>query len=101
MKVLTTLVGVVLLVFGVCLIPYGIYYALVHMFIGGIVDIINQIKAETTDAVIVAWGIAKILLAQATAVISIWGGFIIAAFGGSLCSGDEYHGDYRIRRHKR
>ncbi len=101
MKILTTLVGIVLLVFGVCLIPYGIYYAIVHMLVGGIVDIINQIKAETTSAPVVAWGIAKILLANATAVVSIWAGFIIAAFGAALCSGDECHGQYQIRRHRR
>lgn len=99
MKILTTLIGAILILVGICLIPYGIYYAIVYMLVGGIVDIINQIKAETTSAPIVAWGIAKVLLAQATAVVSIWGGVIITLFGGALCSGEtpSYKG-LRIKR---
>jgi hypothetical protein len=44
-------------------IALGIYVGLWVCFIGGIVDIINQVKATDTDALTVAWGIAKIVLA--------------------------------------
>lgn len=57
---MNTFYGVILIIFGVCL---GLYAGIWWAFVGGIVDIINEIKADETEAVTVAIGIVKILFA--------------------------------------
>jgi len=53
-------VGSVMIVAGVAL---GLYVGLWVCFVGGIVDVIEQIRAEHLEALVVAWGVAKILFA--------------------------------------
>ena len=55
------LIGVLI---GVALIAAGLYLGLYVMLIGGIIDIINQFKAPTVDAMVVAFAIAKIVLCK-------------------------------------
>ncbi len=52
--------GIVLMVLGAIL---GLYVGLWVCFIGGIVDVIDQIRAENLEAMVVAWGIAKVIFA--------------------------------------
>jgi hypothetical protein len=56
MKVL----GVLLVLAG---IGIGLYFGLWWAFIGGIIQVIEQIRAEHLDASIVAFGIAKVIFA--------------------------------------
>jgi hypothetical protein len=53
-----TLVGILLMFAGLAL---GVYVGIWVCFVGGIVDIINQIKAPDMSASIIAWGVVKIL----------------------------------------
>lgn len=56
MKVL----GVLLIIIGVCL---GLYVGVWLMFIGGIVDVIEQVRADTLETMAVAFGVVKIFFA--------------------------------------
>jgi uncharacterized membrane protein required for colicin V production len=59
----------------------GIYVGFWLFFIGGIVQIINEVKSTDTNAMIVALGVAKIVFAGLagglTAIIGISTGYII------------------------
>ena len=52
--------GVILMVLGAIL---GLYVGVWLCFIGGIIDVIEQIRAEHLEATVIAIGIAKILFA--------------------------------------
>lgn len=54
------IIGVILLLAG---IGAGLYFGLWWAFIGGIVQVIEQIRAPELEALIVALGVAKILFA--------------------------------------
>lgn len=68
-----TLFAMLLLLAGIAL---GLYVGVYLMFIGGIVDIINQIKAPEISAMAVAWGVIKIVMASSvgwlTAIILLF-----------------------------
>lgn len=55
-----TLIGIVSIIAGIAL---GLYLGVWVMFIGGIVDIIDQIKSPELSAMAVAWGVVKIVFA--------------------------------------
>lgn len=77
MKIVNWVIGCL----GLAVIGYAIYLGLWVCFIGGIVDLINQIKADETSSGTVAWGILKIVCAGTiTVIVSLIGG-IIAGFG--------------------
>lgn len=67
--------GLVLIVIGVI---FGLYIGIGVCFIGGIIDIIEQIRATNLEPVRVAWGVAKIVFAGFFGVMS---GGIIAFIG--------------------
>jgi hypothetical protein len=52
------ILGLVLCLFGVGL---GLYTGVWVCFIGGIVDVIEQVRADELDTVIVACGVAKVV----------------------------------------
>ena len=54
------IIGLILIIAGIVL---GLYVGIWVCFIGGIVQVIDQIRAPELTATIVAWGIAKIFLA--------------------------------------
>ena len=64
MDFLGKLIGVLLCILGVALFGYAFYFGIVECFIGGFVDIINQVKAEVTVPSAVAWGVAKIIFCE-------------------------------------
>ena len=61
------LVGVVLVICGAIL---GLYVGVWLCFVGGIVDVIQQIRAEYLDATAVACGVAKIVFAGVLGTLS-------------------------------
>lgn len=61
------IIGIVLIVCGIIL---GLYMGVWVCFIGGICDVISQIRAEEMEAMGVAWGIAKVLFSGAVGWIS-------------------------------
>lgn len=75
MKVIS---GVLLILAGIVL---GCYVGIWLMFVGGIVDVIEQVRAETLEAMAVAIGVAKILFAGfigwLTAVVFCFPGAIL------------------------
>ena len=62
-----TLLGVFLILCGVII---GLYIGVWVMFVGGIIDIINQIKAPVLDTMRVTVGIIKIIFASFVGVVS-------------------------------
>lgn len=54
------ILGIILILIGACL---GFYIGLWVCFIGGIIQVIEQIRVEHLEASIVAWGIAKVIFA--------------------------------------
>lgn len=54
------LIGLVMIVGGIAL---GLFVGVWICFVGGIVDIIEQVRAVNMSAMAVAWGIAKVVFA--------------------------------------
>ena len=52
--------GIGLMVGGVIL---GLYVGIWVCFVGGMVDVIEQVRAENLEAISLAWGIARVFLA--------------------------------------
>ena len=61
------ILGVALIVAGIVI---GVYVGVWVCFIGGIVDIVEQIRAESLETVSLAWGVAKILFAGFFGLVS-------------------------------
>lgn len=66
-----TLASVVFFFLSILLVCIGLYVGIWVMLIGGIVDIINQIKAPETNSVIVARSVTNIVLFEMPIVIGI------------------------------
>lgn len=86
LKILGLIFGVALFLFG---IGFGLYVGVWVCFIGGIVDIINQIQTPPVEALALAIGIAKFLFASMLGVVAggvpaCLGVFITAASAESL-----------------
>lgn len=64
----------------------GLYVAIWLCLVGGIVDILEQIKAESIDSMVVAGGIAKIFLTSVAGWATFFFGAIIAGFVGAIAS---------------
>lgn len=75
-----TLLGLLLIGIGIAL---GLYVGVWLMFVGGIVQIIEQIRAEHLEAMTVAIGIAKVMFAGLGGYLS---GLIPCFIGGVLLS---------------
>lgn len=77
------LVGVLLIIAGIAL---GLYVGLYVLFIGGIVDVVEGVKADPVNGELIAWGIAK-----AVVLAEFVGGliFFFLSFVGLLCFGLE------------
>lgn len=73
------LFGALIAIFGICL---GVYTGFWVMFVGGIVEIIDAVKAPVTDAGIIGWAILKIIFASFVGVIIAWIGIAIGAVFG-------------------
>jgi len=56
-----TVFGLLLIIAGVC---FGLYVGVWVMFIGGIIDIITQIRAEHMEALTVSFGVLKIIFSS-------------------------------------
>ncbi len=79
-KVIQLILGIALVLVGAV---GGLYLGVWWAFVGGIVDIINQIRAEVLEPLIIALGIAKMLFAG---VIG-WGFFAICLIPGFIAIG--------------
>ena len=73
------LLGIIFVIAGICL---GAYVGFWVMFVGGIVEIINAVKAPVTNGSIIGLAILKILLASLAGAIIAWIGIGLGAFCG-------------------
>jgi len=82
LKALFAIVGILLFIGGICA---GIYVGFWLMFVGGIMDIVNTIKAPVTEASQIGWGVLKMMFAGFTGAMTFYfcafvaGAFIAAA----------------------
>lgn len=78
------IIGILLILGGIAL---GIWLGIWVCLVGGIVQLIEAVKATPIESFGIAWGIARILL---TSVVG-WGSFAICAFAGGafLSSGSR------------
>ena len=82
---LLVLRNLLVLLLGIAIIFGGFYCGIWYGLIGGIVDIINQIKRPGgVDAYAIAYGIVKILFCQVPMGLGIWVGGIVASIGVAL-----------------
>jgi hypothetical protein len=75
------LIAVLIMLASVC---FGAYMGIWWSLIGGIIDIITQIKADQLDGYIVGVGVVKILLFQLVGFFSALPGLLVAAGIGSI-----------------
>ncbi len=76
MKLLTGLLVTLLCIASVL---GGLYCGVVLMLIGGIIDILREVRAEDMNSTNVAWGVAKILFCEMPIAL---GGYIAFGIGG-------------------
>lgn len=69
MKALYFFIGIAILLLAVVL---GIYVGFWLMLVGGIMEIINAVKAPVTLASEIGFGIIKIMFASVTAGLTFW-----------------------------
>ncbi len=75
MYTLRLITGLTIIVLGIAL---GFYVGIWWAFIGGIVQIIQEVQADVIDALAVACGVAKVLFAGSLGTVV---GFVVAAIG--------------------
>ena len=76
-----TIIGMLLVLGGVV---FGVWAGVWWALIGGIIDVINQVRAEHLDAIAVAIGVAKIMFAGAIGYAAM---FLLAVPGWALVMG--------------
>ena len=81
MKFFCGLIGFLL---GVALVIAGFYVGLYLCLVGGICDVINQIKAQVTEPSVVAFAIVKILFFEIPLLIGIYSGITLAVLSGAV-----------------
>lgn len=73
-----SIIGVLMVVTGIVL---GLWAGVVWAFVGGIVDIINEIKADDINALAMAIGVVKIVFASligwVCAIVLMFPGFVL------------------------
>ena len=67
-----------------------VYFSVWEMLVGGIVGVIDQIKAPHTDSGVVAWSIVKILLFEIPLALALW----MLVFAGFLFSSQKSNKRY-------
>jgi hypothetical protein len=89
-KMLSAIVGPVIALFGFALIALGAYTGIWIMLIGGIVDIIEQIKLPAVDSMVIAIAVAKIIFCQVPMWGLAWLGIITMALGATLIQDHKF-----------
>ena len=80
------ILGVFILLLGLALMVFGVWFGFWYCLVGGIVDIINQVKAEEVDSFVLGLAIVRIIFFEAPLAIGLWLGGFIAVFGfGLVC----------------
>lgn len=78
------LFGVLFILAGIAL---GLYVGGYLLFIGGIIDFVDGVKAEPVDSELVAWGVGKIVFASLIG----WGIFLACSgIGVALLQSNDY-----------
>lgn len=80
-SVIGRLLGLFVLCLGIGCLCLGVYVGIWECLVGGIITIIDQIKAPTTDSGAVAWAIVKIIFFELPLALGIWLGFLLCAVG--------------------
>jgi hypothetical protein len=73
--------GLLFIIFGIILIGGGIYTGLWVMLVGGIVDLIEQIRADRVDSMVVAISIVKIIFCEFPVALGVWFGLFLTGLG--------------------
>ncbi len=76
------LMGLIVILVGVAVLLAGLYLGIWVMFIGGIVDIVNQCKSEVTDGLVIGKAIAKIVFCGLVNYLAILAGGFVISLGG-------------------
>jgi hypothetical protein len=85
------LLGLFVMLIGFAVVALGVYVGIWEMLVGGIVQIIDQCKAPTTDAGTIAWAIVKIIFCKLPIIVGIFIGFALVGVGGTaLFKKDRY-----------
>ena len=71
--------GMLIALAGICL---GVYTGFWVMFVGGIVDFIEAVKAPVTDVGLIGWALLKIFFASFVGAVIAWVGIALGALLG-------------------
>ncbi len=83
MNTWSKIAGILLVVIGFGAVLCGIYFDIVHLLLGGILDVVHGIKAEPTADGQIVGGVVKVLLSGAGAYVGViialgcWAGGLI------------------------
>ena len=78
------LVGLMILLCTFWLVYRVEHLALITMFGGGATTLIKQIKADSPEATVIVWAVAKMFLSQLPAVLGLYLAIAGGLFGGRL-----------------
>lgn len=59
-------------IIGICGVIFGLYFGFWVMFVGGLVDIIDAVKAPVTSVSIIGFGVLKMMFASFVGGIIVW-----------------------------
>lgn len=71
-------------VMALCSVGFGVYVGFWCCFIGGIVDIIKEVKQDDVEALVVAFGVVKIMLSTLCGFAACCVGLFLSALVASL-----------------
>ena len=84
------LIGVILsCLLGLAFAAAGCYVGFYLMLAGGIIDVINQIKAPEIDASIMTFGLLRALFFELPVALGIGFGMMVAGIGITLAAGQD------------
>jgi hypothetical protein len=89
--------GVLIGAIGASIALGGLYVGIWLMLVGGIVDVIDQVKAPVTDSTAVAIGILKFVFCEVPIIIGVYAGAIIGFGGVAFACGRSRRGRLTIR----
>lgn len=69
--------------FGLAFLALGAYFGIWVMLIGGIVNIVDAIKATPTDGLLIGIGIVKVIFFEMPIIVGAWLCLICCAAAGS------------------
>lgn len=100
MNVLRRTIGGLLIVAAFGAVAYGLYFDIVHLFVGGIVEVVDGVKADPAIGSKIGWGIFRICISGVGLVVGIVVAMFLGGSGVALMGGESRRSRRRSLRRR-